>query len=248
MAAQRNGTKGPAPSTRRTGRMSQAGENYLLSLAILQEDGIAPHVTQLAAFLRRIPVEEEVGTTLASVSGMIQRMAKEGLLEVTKDKQIVLTALGQERACDVVRRHRLSERLLVDILDVPLEQAESEAHRLEHAISPELLTRIEEKLGFPDACPYGRPIYRDGEVQLRTEEPGTMRLSDAKSRVDYVVTRVPDEDFPLLEYLVSNRILPGERVSVEDVAGYRGVVDILHGGTKVSLGMDVAARIRVRPA
>ena len=85
-------------------------------------------------------------------------------------------------------------------------------------------------------------------MQLRTEEPGTLRLSDAKSRVDYVVTRIPDEDFPLLRYLVSSRILPGERVSVEDVAGYRGVVDILRDDAKVSLSMDVAARIRVRPA
>ena len=237
-----------ARSIPRTRSMSRAGENYLLSLAILQEDGIAPHVTELASYLRHIPKEEEVGTTLASVSGMVQRMAKEGLLEMTKDKQIVLTAAGEKRACDVVRRHRLSERLLVDVLDVPLERAESEAHALEHAISPRLLKRIEEKLGFPDTCPYGRPIYRDSEVKLRRDSPGTARLSEAQSNTDYVVTRIPDEDFPLLSYLIENRILPGQRVSVEDVANYRGVVDIARNGDKVSLGMDVASRIRVRPA
>ena len=248
MTTQRTATNQAAGGGPRARSMSRAGENYLLSLAILQEDGIAPHVSQLASYLRHIPKEEEVGTTLASVSGMIQRMAKEGLLEMTKEKQIVLTRAGEERACDVVRRHRLSERLLVDVLDVPLERAESEAHALEHAISPELLKRIEEKLGFPDTCPYGRPIYRDGEVELRRDAPGTTRLSDAKSDTDYVVTLIPDEDFPLLKYLVENRILPGQRISVEDVANYRGVVDLARNGENISLGMDVASRIRVRPA
>ena len=232
----------------RAWRMSRAAENYLLSLAILQEDGISPHVSQLASYLRRIPVEEEVGTTLASVSGMVQRMVKEGLLTVTKAKEIVLTAEGHARARDVVRRHRLSERMLVDILDVPIERAESVAHQLEHAISPELLDRIEEKLGFPERCPYGRPIYRSGEAGIRVDEPGTERLSDAKRGGEYTVLRIPDEDFPLLCYLVENEILPGRVIYVADIAGYRGVVDLHRDGNQVSLGMDVAARIRVKRA
>jgi DtxR family Mn-dependent transcriptional regulator len=227
--------------------MSRAAENYLLSLAILQEDGIAPHVSELASYLRRIPVEEEVGTTLASVSGMVQRMTKENLVGISKDKQIVLTPEGQARARDVVRRHRLSERMLVDILDVPLERAESVAHQLEHAISPELLDRIEEKLGFPDTCPYGRPIYRAGDQGIRAEDPGTLRLADAEKGHRYTVLRVPDEDYPLLCYLVENEILPGREIEVEDIAGYRGVVDLHHNGNHVSLGMEVAARIRVKP-
>ena len=248
MKSERTKAEGAPRTGPRTKSMSRAGENYLLSLAILHEDGVAPHISQLASYLRHIPEGEEVGTTLASVSGMIQRLAKEGLLEMTKEKQIVLTPAGEKRACDVVRRHRLSERLLVDVLDVPLERAESEAHALEHAISPGLLERIEEKLGFPDTCPYGRPIYRDGEVVLRRDAPGTSRLSDAKPNTAYVVTRIPDEDFPLLQYLVENHILPGQRISVEDVASYRGVVDLARNGEKLSLGMDVADRIRIKPA
>jgi DtxR family Mn-dependent transcriptional regulator len=229
-------------------RMSRAAENYLLSLAILQEDGVSPHVSELASYLRRIPIEEEVGTTLASVSGMVQRMAKEGLVQVSKEKQIMLTPEGHARARDVVRRHRLSERMLVDMLDVPIERAESVAHQLEHAISPELLERIERKLGFPETCPYGRPIYREGDQGIRGEAPGTLRLRDAKAGNKYVIVRVPDEDYPLLSYLVENEILPGREVEIEDIAAYRGVVDLHHGDTHVSLGMDVAARVRVRLA
>lgn len=228
-------------------RISQTAENYLLSLAILKEDGLSPHISELAAYLRRIPEGEEVGTTLASVSGMVQRMAKEGLLEVTKEKRIALTKAGQTRARDVVRRHRLAERLLVDVLDVPLQRAEAEAHSLEHGISPALLERIEEKLGYPDSCPYGRPIYRANDTELRTD-PDVLRLSEAQSGSAYLVMRIPDEEFPLLSYLVESEILPGQRIIVEDMAGYRGVIDISHNGAKVSLGMDVAARIRVKPA
>ena len=229
-------------------RMSQTAENYLLSLAILQEDGLTPHMSQLASYLRRIPEGEEVGTTLASVSGMIQRMAKEGLLEVTREKRIALTELGQARARDVVRRHRLAERLLVDVLDTPLQLAEAEAHSLEHGISPGLLERIEEKLGYPDTCPYGRPIYRANDNRLRVSDPGVLPLSEAMSGLAYVVMRIPDEDFPLLSFLVESKVLPGQGIVVEDMAGYRGVVDINCNGSRVSLGMDVAARIRVRPA
>lgn len=226
--------------------MSRAAENYLLSLAIMHEDGQAPHVSELASYLRHIPPEEEVGTTMASVSGMVQRMAKEGLLAVNKGKEIVLTAKGQERARDVVRRHRLSERLLVDVLEVPLDRAESEAHQLEHAISPGLLQRIEEKLGFPERCPYGRPIYRADALELKTDDPGTLRLADAKSGFEYTVVRIPDEDYPLLRFLVDNQVLPGARIAVDDVAAYRGVVDLRRNGDRVSVGMDVAKRIRVR--
>lgn len=229
-------------------RISQTAENYLLSLAILQEDGLNPHISELAAYLRRIPKDEEVGTTLASVSGMVQRMAKDGLVEVSKEKRVVLTPRGQARARDVVRRHRLSERLLVDVLGVPLERAESEAHSLEHGISPALLARIEEKLGYPETCPYGRPIYRPDETGIRASDPGAVRLSEAKRGAAYTVTRIPDEDFPLLSYLVDNEVLPGQLIVVDDIAGYRGVVDLSRDGTKVSLGMDVAARIRVEPA
>lgn len=245
--AERTATRRKEPEPR-SWQMSRTAENYLLSLAILEEDGVAPHVSELASYLRRIPPEEEVGTTLASVSGMVQRMAKEGLVQVSKDKQIKLTPEGHTRARDVVRRHRLSERMLVDILDVPIERAESLAHQLEHAISPELLRRIENKLGYPERCPYGRPIYREGDQAIRSDEPGSIRLASAKAGKTYEIIRIPDEDFPLLSYLVENKILPGNRVDVEDIANYRGVVDLDQDGNHVSLGMEVAARVRVREA
>jgi DtxR family transcriptional regulator, Mn-dependent transcriptional regulator len=146
-----------------------------------------------------------------------------------------------------VEQYSSPERLLVDILQVPIERAESEAHQLEHAISPGLLKRIEEKLSYPDTCPYGLPIYRGDEKGLLKESPGTIRLRDAKPGIAYEVVRIPDEDYPLLRFLVENLILPRQRISVDDIADYRGVVDLRRNGDRVSLGMEVAARIRIKP-
>ena len=239
-------TDSPSTRRKRAVRMSDAAENYLLSLAILHEDGVQPHVSQLATYLRRMPAEERVGTTMPSVSGMVQRMVKEQLVFVNKGKEIELTTNGERVARDVVRRHRLAERLLVDILDVPLERAESEAHRLEHAISPALLKLIEEKLGYPETCPYGRPIYREGEGTLRRGAPGTLRLAEAEAGRSYQITQVPDEDYPLLKYMVDNGILPGQTVTVVDNAPYRGVIDLQRDSAPVSIGLEVAQRIRVK--
>ncbi len=232
---------------RGTGHLSRAGENYILSLSILKEDGLSPHISQLAAYLRNLPSEEEVGTTLASVSGMVHRMEKEGFVTMNKAKEIHLTEEGERRAHHIVRRHRLAERLLLDVLGVPLERAEIEAHQLEHSISPNLLVRIEEKLGYPTTCPYGRPIYREDERTPRPELPGTVKLEEAQGGADYTVVRIPDEDYSLLCFLSENGILPDRHVRVRDNAPYRGVVELEHNAHNVSVGMEVARRIRVRP-
>ncbi|MDE2765761.1 MAG: metal-dependent transcriptional regulator [Chloroflexota bacterium] len=237
-----------AGSRRAGGRVSDVAENYLLSLAILHEDGVAPHVSQLASYLRRIPAEEGVGATMPSVSGMVRRMARDGLLQVNRGKEIVLTPTGERLARDVVRRHRLAERLVVDILDVPIDRAEGEAHRLEHAISPALLAKIEEKLGYPDRCPYGRPIYREDEPHLRKEMPGAVKLSETAVGERCEIRQIPDEDYPLLKYMVDNGVLPGQAVTVADNAPYRGVIDLDVDGRRVSIGIEVAQRVRVAPA
>ncbi|MBL75441.1 MAG: hypothetical protein CL763_00700 [Chloroflexi bacterium] len=229
----------------RNPKITQTAENYLLSISVLHEDGIHPHISELAAYLRRIPEGEEVGTTLASVSGMIQRMTKDGLLEITKDKRILLTSVGMSYAKNVVRRHRLSERLLVDLLGIPLERAESEAHSLEHGISEELLSKIEQKLNYPKTCPYGRPIYQASDKAIASSDSASIKLSEAIEGNQYKIIRIPDEDYPLLSFLVTNKILPGEMITVNERAIYRGVIDISHAASNLSLGMDVASRIRV---
>lgn len=221
-----------------------ATENYLLSIYQLEEQGIRATLTQLAEQLKRLPAGEGLGTSLPSVGGMIRRMLREGLVESTPDKDFVLTRLGRQSAESMVRRHRLAERLVVDLLGLELHKAHVEAHRLEHAISPELEEKIAHRLGNPTTCPFGAPIPGSGY----TPAGDTIPLDQATVGQRLVIDRVPEDDQALLEYLVKNGLIPGRTAAVQDAAPYRGVITLLCDDTSVVLGYEVATRIRVRLA
>ena len=141
-----------------TSRLSMAMENYLLSILRLEEQQIKVSVAQLSEHFKTLPLGEGLGTSLPSVSAMIRRMSKEKLVGVSTDKEIVLTKDGRQYAEVILRRHRLAERLLVDVLNVDLEFAHIEAHRLEHAMSPYLEQKVVDLLENPETCPFGHPI------------------------------------------------------------------------------------------
>ncbi|MEK7777500.1 MAG: metal-dependent transcriptional regulator [Chloroflexota bacterium] len=225
-------------------RLSPVAENYLLSLYVLGEEGLRATAGRIAEHLKSLPSGEGMGTTLPSVLGMVRRMAKEGLLELTPDKEMKLTPLGIARAEGMVRRHRLAERMVADLLGLELHKAHIEAHRLEHAISPDLEARIIERLGNPTTCPFGRPIPGSGYIP----PPGPrLALDQAQQGNGYLVDRVPEEDPELLRFLVEQGILPGKTVTVVEVSPHRGVITIKTEQGEESLGYGVAARIWVRP-
>ena len=126
-------------------RLSMSTENYLLSIFRLQEQQPRLSLTQLADHLKTLPEAEGLGTSLPSVSAMIRRMVREGLVESDHKKGIILTNNGNQSGANIVRRHRLAERMVVDLLGIDLANAHIEAHRLEHAISPELESNIVSK-------------------------------------------------------------------------------------------------------
>ena len=139
-------------------RLSMSAENYLLSIYRLDEQDTRVTLTVLSEHLKTLPVDEGMGTSLPSVGGMIRRMVREGLLENTPQKDVVLTNSGRKSAESIVRRHRLAERLVVELLGLDLHLAHIEAHRLEHAISPILEEKIVGALNNPRTCPFGHPI------------------------------------------------------------------------------------------
>ena len=220
-----------------------AVENYLLSIFHLGEQGVRVTSTQLAEQLKRLPAGEGLGTSLPSVAGMLRRMIREGLVE-TATKDIVLTSKGRKSAESIVRRHRLAERMVIDLLGLELYKAHVEAHRLEHAISPEVEEKIRERLGNPTTCPFGHPIPGSGYVASKDARP----LSDAREGQRLVVDRVPEDDQTLLEYFVDSRLTPGEPVQVTEAAPYRGVIKLVCNGNEVEVGYEVADRIWVRDA
>ncbi len=224
-------------------RLSMAMENYLLSILRLNEQEVIVTLTKLAEFLKMLPEGEGVGTSLPTVGGMIRRMAREGLVEITPSKDVVLTTKGRPYAESIVRRHRLAERLVVDILGVRLENAHEEAHRLEHAISPEVEQKIREKLGNPTTCPFGHPIPGSGYKPHK----GAATLDQATPGQRVIIDRVPEDDQALLEYFVSNKLIPGQAALVEEVDYPRRVVSLQCDGKSVVFSYDIATQIWARP-
>lgn len=219
-----------------------AAENYLLSIYQLEEHGRRVTPSQLAEQLKRLPEGEGLGTSLPSVTGMLRRLVREELIEMRKNKEIDLTKLGREAAESMVRRHRLAELLVVDVLGVELHQSHEEAHRLEHAISPLLEEKIRQKLGNPKTSPFGDPIPGSGHVVSK----GSIPLSQAQQGQEYTIARIPEDDQTLLEYLVPFRFIPGQSVTLTEAAAYRGVIKLECKGAEVIVGYEVAERIWVR--
>ncbi len=217
-------------------------ENYLLSIYLVEEQGLRVTNQHLVEQLRRVPASEHLGTSLPSVSGMLRRMQGEGLILVGESKDISLTPRGNRLAESIIRRHRLAARMIVDLLHVPLHRVNAEAHRLEHALSDELEDRIRSALGDPQTDPFGQPIpgssYRASD--------GVVSLDRARAGSTMTVDRIPEDDEALVQYLVECGVLPGVEVTLEEVAPYRGIVTLRVSGRQCVLGHAVSARIRVR--
>lgn len=225
-------------------RLSMSAENYLLSIYRLDEQDTRVTLTVLSEHLKTLPVDEGMGTSLPSVGGMIRRMVREGLLENTPQKDVVLTNSGRKSAESIVRRHRLAERLVVDLLGLDLHLAHIEAHRLEHAISPILEEKIVAALNNPRTCPFGHPIPGSGYKG----DSRARALDQASAGDRLIIDSIPEDDQALLEYLVGNKLVPGQLVTVKETAVTRGVVTLDCEGGEVVFSYDVAAKIWICPA
>ena len=223
--------------------VSSLAQNYLLSLYMLKEEAGTATISRLAEQLAVSPATEHLGTSLASVAGMVRRMKRLGLLDIKPNKEIVFTDRGWILAEAVMRRHQLAERLLVDVLGMELHKVHAEAHRLEHAISPEVEEKLVERLGDPKTCPFGHPIPGSGY-----EPPSTVvSLDSVRPGRTVVVERIPEDDPRLVEYLVGSGVTPGQVVTVVDSAPYKGTMTLHVVGSEVVIGLLVAPRIVVFP-
>ena len=220
-----------------------AMENYLLSIIRLQEQDTKVTAAQLSEHFKSLPMGEGLGTSLPSVSAMIRRMTREKLVTTSSDKEISLTKLGLTEAESILRRHRLAERLAVDVLKVDLRRAHEEAHRLEHAFSPYLESRVVEILGYPTTCPFGHPIPGSKYVF----NSATVFLNQAKVGEDYLVERVPEDDTELLGYFVDNDFLPGAHIQITDLSNARGVITLQLANKELVFSMGISNLVRVTP-
>jgi len=185
-------------------------------------------------------IADRLEVSRPAVSEMVKRLEKEGLV-TSSDHVILLTDDGRDLATSVVRRHRLAERFLTDVLGLSWTEAHHEAGRWEHVISPAVEVALDRLLGQPTTCPHGNPIpgssYR---------EPDTRHLSDVGVGESFTVSRIPEElEFTegLLEFLEKSSLMPGETGSVTAAAD--GTVTIQICGHSVAVDPFAADRILV---
>ena len=218
-------------------------EMYLRTIYELGEEGIPPLRARIAERLR------QSGPT---VSQTVARMERDGLVTLHEDRHLVLTALGEQLATRVMRRHRLAERLLTDVIGLEWDLVHDEACRWEHVISTDVERRLVAILGGPTVSPYGNPIPALAELgaEPATEEfldgaePLTVRLRDGLRSHTVTIKRLSEAlqaDLGALKLIADAGIRPGVPIQAE----LRGNALVLTGQGQVVLASALADHIFV---
>ena len=211
-------------------------EDYLAAIYRVQQRGQKGTTGLIASRL---------GVSAASATAMFQRLAAEGLVEYKEYSGVSLTEKGQQAALDVIRRHRLAERFLTDVLEIPWDRVDEMAHRMEHALPREVIEGFDRLLGNPATCPHGYPIpSADGRVAEQPVRP----LEALQPGEEAVVVRVLEDDPELLRYLGSRGLVPGAKVRMEERPPFDEPIRVRVNDRPESVGRRVAEAVFVSGA
>lgn len=217
---------------------SYALDDYLEAIYILDTEGVAVIGARVADLL---------GVRAPSVTEALHRLEQRELITQDDRRVIALTPQGRERAEGLIRVHRIAERWLTDVVGFDWAQADVEAHKLEHAMSGEVASRLSEMMGRPKTCPHGNPIPGN----WATPSYFGLTLDQVPPGDKVVVERVLEHaevDQKLLKYLWQYRILPGALVMMVDIVPGAGTITVQRDQEQVQLGIRAASKIQVRPA
>jgi len=192
--------------------------------------------------LRSARLADWLGVSRPTVAVGLRRMARDGLVRMNGRKEIELTTNGMGAAESIVRRHRIMERWLTDGLGLDWVTADTEAARLEHAVSEVVEQRLYEVLGRPATCPHGNPI--PGHSQ---NSPGELMLSALKAGDSVTITRVSEvaeREAPLLlAYLHQRDLTPGREVTVLETDEVGKTLRVRAGDRDVTLSYQTASKV-----
>jgi DtxR family Mn-dependent transcriptional regulator len=211
-----------------------AVEEYLETIGFLAEEG-APVI--------QARIAQRMGKSAPSVSEMLDRLVSNGYVR-RSGRQIALTETGLVQSHSIIRRHRLAERLVVDIIGLPWRDAHAEAERFEHVISDEVEERLIELLGDPATCPHGNPI--PGSLSPVDASPQT-RLADTEPGQAVRLARLAEEveqDAASLAYLDDSDFRPGASAVVRTRTP-DGTLVIAVGDRMLALGPHLSERLFV---
>ena len=215
------------------GAMSQelataAEEEYLQTIYWLEEAGLPITGANIARAMQ---------LSAPTVHEMVGRLATDGYINRREDKSLEFTASGREHATHMVRRHRLIERFLTDVLGIPWDEVHEEAERLEHAMSPLLEERMLAAIGDATTCPHGHPITAG------TREDG-VPLADVEEGASLTILRFENEAEDVLHYLKAQGLHPGLEGTL--TAGGEDEVAIDANGDRHVVTRSVAETVSVR--
>jgi DtxR family Mn-dependent transcriptional regulator len=212
---------------------AESTEEYLEAVYRLEREGPGVTTSGLAS---------ELGVAPASVSGMLKKLAAEGYLEHVARGEVKLTQKGLEVGVRVVRRHRLAERLLTDVLGMPWDEVQQEACMLEHAISENVEQRLIEILGNPKECPHGLPIPpKDLSEPQRDGVPLAQIAIGSSATVRGVTQEVPE----MLRYLGEVGLRPGAHVHVHAQAPLGGPLTVEVQKQRHAISLELARMVLV---
>lgn len=185
------------------------------------------------------PIARRLGVTPGTVTSMMNQLQVRGYLEYLPRRGVRLTESGRQEAVGVVRRHRIIEKFLVEVMGLDWASVHEEAEVLEHAVSGRLLARMDEMLGHPTRDPHGDPIPQaDGlvaDVQL-------IPLDRCKPG-NYELTRVLVEETATLDWLDARGFRPGAQLQLTRVEPFAATVSVRIGKTSHTLSMQAAAKL-----
>ena len=209
-------------------------EDYLGAIYVLSRDGETVIGRKLAEWLE---------VSAPTVTTTIQRMVRDGWVNMADDKSIHLTEVGFKAAASVLRRHMLTELLLAKVLGVPWSRVHEEAHKLEHDFSSETTARVAAVVADPAVCPHGNPLPgREAATShllpLLKAQPGRI----------YTLARIHEEaeqNPHLMAYLEQNGLVPGTMVTVVEIMPFNETVTVHSGDREAVLGLAVARMLWV---
>ena len=204
-----------------------AEEEYLQIIFWLQEAGLPMTGANVARAMQ---------VSAPTVHEMIGRLEADGYVTRADDKSLAFTDTGRSHAEDIVRRHRLIERFLTDVFDIPWDQVHEEAERLEHWMSPVVEERMLKAIGDSDTCPHGHPIFTE------RREPG-VPLADVEEGATVRVLRFENEAEDLLHYLMESGLPPGLEGTLAEAGEEEVTID--SNGSSFSVTRSVAETVSV---
>ncbi|MFN2463013.1 MAG: metal-dependent transcriptional regulator [Candidatus Dormibacteria bacterium] len=215
---------------------SQTIGRYLESIYYMNAEGERVRAARLAEWL---------GLSQPTTGATLRRMIRDGLVDLGPGKEVKLTLRGQETAERIVRRHRVAERWLTDVLGLDWVEADEEAGKLEHALSDEVADRLFDHIGRPSTCPHGNPIP-GAEQPAGNQGPALRDLPPGQTSTVRRVSEVAEHDAPqLLRFLGESGLHIGAEVTAVAHNAGAGTVTVDVGGQRVAMSTDVAGRIWV---